>query len=127
MSARDLRGGETIDIDLREQRIEGTVADASTQQPIAGATVTLVAANDDQPVVNGEVQTNANGFFRLSTGGAGAHRLVASANGFANGSLQVYQSLLVKPDGGSSGLPLTREDWYGERVVPAHRAGGRDR
>jgi cyclopropane-fatty-acyl-phospholipid synthase len=38
----------------------------------------------------------------------------ASARGFATGSLQVYQSLLVRPaDDGSSGVPLTREDWYG--------------
>jgi cyclopropane-fatty-acyl-phospholipid synthase len=36
-----------------------------------------------------------------------------SAHGFAHGRLNVYQTLLVKPgQGGSSGLPLTREDWY---------------
>lgn len=36
-----------------------------------------------------------------------------SAHGFASGRLNVYQSLLVKPDEhGASGLPLTREAWY---------------
>jgi cyclopropane-fatty-acyl-phospholipid synthase len=36
-----------------------------------------------------------------------------SAHGFAHGRLNVYQTLLVKPgEDGSSGLPLTREDWY---------------
>jgi hypothetical protein len=36
-----------------------------------------------------------------------------SAHGFAHGRLNVYQTLLVKPgEGGSSGLPLTRADWY---------------
>jgi len=36
-----------------------------------------------------------------------------SAHGFASGRLNVYQSLLVKPDeNGASGLPLTREAWY---------------
>jgi cyclopropane-fatty-acyl-phospholipid synthase len=36
-----------------------------------------------------------------------------SAHGFNTGQLNVYQTLLVKPDkrGGSS-LPLTRSDWY---------------
>lgn len=42
--------------------------------------------------------------FRLYLNGA-AYR-------FRVGATNVYQSLLVKPDGGSSGLPLTREDWY---------------
>ena len=37
-----------------------------------------------------------------------------SAYGFSAGRLNVYQALLVKPDGrGRSGLPLTRDDWYG--------------
>jgi cyclopropane-fatty-acyl-phospholipid synthase len=36
-----------------------------------------------------------------------------SAYGFSTGRLNVYQSLLVKPDGqGRSGLPLRRTDWY---------------
>jgi cyclopropane-fatty-acyl-phospholipid synthase len=36
-----------------------------------------------------------------------------SAHGFTSGRLNVYQTLLVKPDGhGGSHLPLTREDWY---------------
>jgi cyclopropane-fatty-acyl-phospholipid synthase len=37
-----------------------------------------------------------------------------SAYGFSTGRLNVYQTLLVKPDQrGRSGLPLTRADWYG--------------
>jgi cyclopropane-fatty-acyl-phospholipid synthase len=37
----------------------------------------------------------------------------ASAYGFNAGTLNVYQTLLAKPDDrGVSGLPLTREDWY---------------
>ncbi len=35
-----------------------------------------------------------------------------SAHGFRTGRLNVYQVLLVKPDGGNSKLPLTRVDWY---------------
>jgi cyclopropane-fatty-acyl-phospholipid synthase len=40
-----------------------------------------------------------------------------SAYGFTAGSLNLYQALLVKPgDGGQSGLPLRREDWYTSRI-----------
>lgn len=40
-----------------------------------------------------------------------------SAYGFSQGSLNVYQSLLVKPDkAGRSGLPLTRADLYSPRA-----------
>ncbi len=36
-----------------------------------------------------------------------------SAHGFSAGSINVCQTLLVKPgEDGRSGLPLTREDWY---------------
>jgi cyclopropane-fatty-acyl-phospholipid synthase len=38
--------------------------------------------------------------------------LRGSTYGFASGMLNLYQTLLVKPDLGRSGLPLTRNDWY---------------
>jgi cyclopropane-fatty-acyl-phospholipid synthase len=38
--------------------------------------------------------------------------LRGSASGFAAGALNVYQALLLRPDEGRSGLPLTRNDWY---------------
>lgn len=38
--------------------------------------------------------------------------MAGSAHGFASGSLNLYQALLVKAEGGGSGLPLTRSDWY---------------
>jgi cyclopropane-fatty-acyl-phospholipid synthase len=43
--------------------------------------------------------------------------LPGSAYGFATGPLSVYQALLVKPDEGRSGLPLTRGDWYRQYVA----------
>jgi cyclopropane-fatty-acyl-phospholipid synthase len=36
----------------------------------------------------------------------------ASAHAFETGTYNVYQLLLVKPDRGKCGLPLTRADWY---------------
>lgn len=38
--------------------------------------------------------------------------LAGSAYAFAAGALNVYQALLVKPENGVTGLPLTRSDWY---------------
>jgi cyclopropane-fatty-acyl-phospholipid synthase len=34
------------------------------------------------------------------------------AHSFNKGDINVYQTLLVKPEAGRSGLPLTRSDWY---------------
>ena len=36
----------------------------------------------------------------------------ASIHAFETGRNNIYQALLAKPDGGNSGLPLTRADWY---------------
>ncbi len=38
--------------------------------------------------------------------------MAGSAHRFKSGRLNVYQTLLVKPNRGMSGLPLTRDDWY---------------
>lgn len=39
--------------------------------------------------------------------------LAGSAHAFAIGRVNVYQTLLSKPQNGSAHLPLTRADWYG--------------
>lgn len=38
--------------------------------------------------------------------------IAGSAHWFRTGKLNLYQSLLCKPEHGRSGLPLTRADWY---------------
>lgn len=38
--------------------------------------------------------------------------MAGAAHKFRTGRNNVYQALLVKPDRGASGLPLTRSDWY---------------
>lgn len=38
--------------------------------------------------------------------------MCCSAHGFQTGDLNLYQTLLAKPEAGRSGLPLTRADWY---------------
>lgn len=45
--------------------------------------------------------------------------LAGSAYEFRSGRLNIYQTLLVKPLGGKSGLPLTRADWYRARTSPS--------
>jgi cyclopropane-fatty-acyl-phospholipid synthase len=44
--------------------------------------------------------------------GSGRLFLPGSVYGFTSGAFNVYQALLVKPDRGRSGLPLTRSSWY---------------
>lgn len=40
--------------------------------------------------------------------------MAGSAHAFKRGAISVFQSLLVKPTGDESGLPLTRADWYAD-------------
>jgi len=40
--------------------------------------------------------------------------MAGSAYGFRTGRLNLYQALLVRPDGDESRLPLTRADWYSD-------------
>jgi 5-hydroxyisourate hydrolase-like protein (transthyretin family) len=80
---REIRGGETIDIELREQTIEGTVIDAATRQPLQGVRVTLAPENAPAEWYAGEVITDPNGRFRLLTAATGVYRFVAWARGYA--------------------------------------------
>ena len=45
--------------------------------------------------------------------------LAGTAYEFQCGRVNLHQSLLVKPDGGKSGVPLTRHDWYRSDQSPA--------
>ncbi|HUQ41079.1 MAG TPA: carboxypeptidase regulatory-like domain-containing protein, partial [Candidatus Limnocylindrales bacterium] len=78
---REIRGGETIDIDLREQVFEGTVVDALTRQPVEGALVTL--SPPAMASIVAEVQADATGHFRIATAAAGPVRIIVSAPGYA--------------------------------------------
>ena len=117
-TVRDIRGGETVDIDLREQVLEGTVVDAVTRQPVASAIVTLTPVSATT-AVSAEVPTDANGRFRMVSASSGAQRLVATAPGYAHRVLTVssgttsyafeltpVQELRVRVLDAQSGAPL---------------------
>lgn len=80
---REIRGGEIVDLELREQAIEGTVIDAATRQPLSGARVTIAPENAPAEWSSGEVITDLNGRFRLLSAATGPHRLVAWTRGYA--------------------------------------------
>ena len=40
--------------------------------------------------------------------------MAGARHSFRRNRLNLYQLLLAKPDGGRSGLPLQRSDWYGQ-------------
>lgn len=50
--------------------------------------------------------------------------MAGAAHRFKTGRLNMYQTLLVKPNRGVSGFPMTREDWYAREVESA--ASGRE-
>lgn len=94
---RELRGGETIDIDLREQTIEGVVLDAETREPLAQAFVTLVPGAAITESIVGETITDANGRFRILTAAAGSYRVVAWTGGYAQRTIPIALSGSPRP------------------------------
>jgi protocatechuate 3,4-dioxygenase beta subunit len=91
-TVRDIRGGETVDIDLREQVVEGTVVDAGTRQPLANALVTITPLTATTSI-SAEVPTDANGRFRIVSAASGAQRLVATAPGYAHRVMPVSSAV----------------------------------
>ncbi|MFL6248054.1 MAG: carboxypeptidase regulatory-like domain-containing protein, partial [Thermoanaerobaculia bacterium] len=80
---REIRGGETIDIELREQTIEGTVIDAATREPLRGVSVTIAPETAPAGWYAGEVSTDTNGRFRILTAAIGTYRVIAWTRGYA--------------------------------------------
>ena len=82
-TVREIRSGDTVDIDLREEVIEGTVVDAVTRLPVAGALVILAPAAGVMMPILAEVTADAGGRFHLITAATGPLRLTVSAHGYA--------------------------------------------
>ena len=93
-------GSKRIDIELREEIIQGLVLDAVTRRPISGAVVTLFAPSDPEPGMFGESFTGADGRFQIRTGASAQLRLSASAQGYGQ------QSMPLLPGSGTRDLLL---------------------
>lgn len=87
-TVREIRGSETFDIQMFEQTVEGTVVDATTRQPLAGAIVTLVPTGMSRNV-SAEAPTDAGGRFTMTNTASGPHLLMASARGYAHRTIEV--------------------------------------
>lgn len=113
--SREVRGGDTIDIELREQVVEGTVVDAATRQPLKGIVMVLVATAIGQSFA-GEASTDANGHFRIVTTGSGSHLIIARGPGYVHRS----QSLQLSGTGQTQvALELPKAEPLRVRVIDA--------
>jgi protocatechuate 3,4-dioxygenase beta subunit len=114
-SVREIRGSETIDIDIREQTVEGIVVDAETRTPIAGAIVTLAPEAKIESYA-GETITDAHGRFRIVTAAHGPHRAIVSATGYAHRSQALALGGTTNPQ---LSFELSRTDDLRVRVIDA--------
>jgi hypothetical protein len=89
LQLRELRGGETVNLELNEQVVSGTIVDAASQEPIAGASVTLTADVPNVAEALGDAVAGRDGRFQLLTGATGSYRLLASAPGYAQGTQRI--------------------------------------
>ena len=84
-TTREIRGNETIDFDLRSHVIEGTIIDAATRQPIAGAMIAVVPHAGSMAFTPLDyARTLADGRFRIATTFSDPHRLIVTAEGYAH-------------------------------------------
>jgi protocatechuate 3,4-dioxygenase beta subunit/5-hydroxyisourate hydrolase-like protein (transthyretin family) len=113
---REIRGGETVDIELREQVIEGTVVDTNTREPLQGVRVTLAPENAPAEWHAGEVMSDSNGRFRMLTAASGNYRVVAWMRGYAQRA-QVIQLGNARPS--QVTFELTKTDDLRVRVIDA--------
>jgi hypothetical protein len=113
---REIRGGETVDIELRQPIIEGTVVDALTHQPLEGVRVTLGPENAPVQWNAGEVTSDAAGRFRMPAAGSGSYRIVAWARGYGQRAQPIQLGPARLPQ---IAFELTKTDGLRVRVVDA--------
>lgn len=85
----------SVDVNANPATLQGSVTDASTGNPIGGATVTAGS---------NAVTTDVNGFYQFSEMAAGTYTVTVSASGYSNGTANVTLT-----SGGTStqNFPLT--------------------
>jgi hypothetical protein len=91
--ALTLDGNREIEVELRSYRVAGTVLDAASDDPIAGALVRVEPVEpqeiDRMPRFGDGVDTDDAGRFALATTSEGSWRLTAQKAGYAKGELVV--------------------------------------
>jgi len=110
-----LRGSATFDIDYKSGMVRGRVIDASSNEPVADASVTLRATSGDART-NRSAMTDPSGSFVLEHVPAGSYAITAGGNGYGNQMLD-----LTLGEAGRDGLELklSRNDGVTLRVVDA--------
>jgi carboxypeptidase family protein len=139
--AREVHSGERIDLDLREETIEGVVVEAATRRPVANALIAVGDPRDVFPSLGRETRSDGSGHFRMSTMRA-PMLLYVSASGYAPRTLNADTAaqmvveldpaaeLRVRVVDAKSGAPLEArilvQDVRGAYVVslPEHSADG---
>lgn len=83
-----VRGSSTFDIDYKAGTVRGRVLDASTNEPIADASVQLLPTERESRALRGAV-TDASGAFIVDLVPSGAYAVTASREGYGNQVLDV--------------------------------------
>jgi protocatechuate 3,4-dioxygenase beta subunit len=87
-SWHELRASDRLDLDLTAKRVEGTVVDAITHQPIRYATINI-AHESGVSSLGEDATTDAGGRFDILAPQSGDYRLVAKISGYAPATLKI--------------------------------------
>lgn len=89
-----IEGDYELDLDLRSGRLSGTVLDAGTGEPLAGADVRLAPVDDDPAFryYGGGSSTDDDGRFLLAGVGSGGWRVKAEKPGYSPAEITVETS-----------------------------------
>ncbi len=128
----EVKGDQTIRVELRTASLAGRVIDAEDSSPVSGAAISLLASGD-LPSPFTDVTTDARGAFRVPEVGDGAWKVRASRDGYApedrevrvDGSPLDDLEIRLKPTQGVTVEALLSTGQPPERIrVAALDAGG---
>lgn len=110
-----IEGSTTLDIDVTEIVLAGSVVSSDDGAAIAGARVALVPGGGTTPFYTGESVTDEEGEFRFIVSTTGDYRLIAERQGFGQASMPVS----VQRSIADLRLELSRSEGLKVRIVDA--------
>ena len=115
MTTYDVHGSGSFDIDMRTTALRGRVVDASTGQPIEGATVDLRPKGNDAGFFSTRTAspTDANGTFMVDSVARGTYQVSADKQGYGHEMKEV----MVDENPDAIELKLNRSDGVTINVV----------